>query len=86
MALLYPAFFYKKNKACQIKYGAMAGSHSYIQHRHTTLPSPLKVRRGFHVLVRNDQDAADLMQQLHTVICLDVSGRIAVKEFQPPIA
>ena len=64
----------------------MAGSYSYIQHRHTTLPSPLKVWRGFHVLVRNDQDAADLMQQLHTVICLDVSGRIAVKEYQPPIA
>ena len=37
-------------------------------------------------MVGDDQNAADLMQQLHTVICLDVSGRIAVKEFQPPIA
>ena len=54
--------------------------------KYITLPSPLKVWRGFHVLVRNDQDAADFMQQLHTVIYLVPSRRIAVKEHQLPIA
>ena len=54
--------------------------------KYITLPCPLEVWRGFYVLVGDDQNAADLMQQLHTVICLVPSRRIAVKEHQLPIA